>query len=133
MAKILIIDDEPGIRKLLSVILEQEGYTVNSACDGRDGLRKYRQDQADLVITDLIMPSSDGLEAIMALRRETPTLNIIAISGGGRVNADDYLEVAKKLGCRHTLAKPIDRREFIACVAECLAPADPAPTAKNTT
>jgi CheY-like chemotaxis protein len=73
-------DDEP-LRSVLRQILERTGHEVAEAADGRAAMEIQRQKGADLVITDIIMPEVDGIETIMVLRREFPSVKIIAISG----------------------------------------------------
>ena len=70
--------------------------------------RLHRRKPADLLVTDIIMPRQEGLETIMELRRDFPDLKIIAISGGGRGKAADYLEIAGRMGADMTIEKPID-------------------------
>jgi len=120
MARILIIDDEPQIRSMLKLMLEREGYEVVEAPDGVEGIKVYRQNPADLIITDLIMPNKDGIGMIIDLKKEFPDVNIIAMSGGGLNKPDGYLKGAKKLGAACTLTKPIDREEMLKAVREIL-------------
>ena len=120
MARILIIDDEPQIRSMLKLMLEREGYEVVEAPDGVAGIKVYRQNPADLIITDLIMPNKDGIGMIIDLKKEFPEVKIIAMSGGGLNKPDGYLKGAKKLGASCTLTKPIDREEILRVVAAIL-------------
>lgn len=120
MARILIIDDESQIRSMLRLMLERVGYEVIEAADGMDGIRQYRDNPADLIITDLIMPNKDGIGMIIELKKEFPKVKIIAMSGGGVNRPEGYLDGAKKLGATRTLTKPIDRDEMIDAVAETL-------------
>jgi CheY-like chemotaxis protein len=120
MERILIIDDEPQIRSMLTLMLEREGYEVVEAPDGADGIKIYRQNPADLIITDLIMPNKDGIGMIIDLKKEFPDVKIIAMSGGGLNKPDGYLKGAKKLGAACTLTKPIDREEMLKAVREIL-------------
>ena len=120
MARILIIDDEPQIRSMLKLMLEREGYEVVEAPDGVEGIKVYRQNPADLIITDLIMPNKDGIGMIIDLKKEFPDVNIIAMSGGGLNKPDGYLKGAKKLGAACTLTKPIDREEMLRAVKDIL-------------
>jgi YesN/AraC family two-component response regulator len=83
MANILIIDDDQQILNMLSQILKRAGYGVVEALDGKQGLKLYRENPTDLIITDIIMPEKEGLETIMELQRDFPDVKIIAISGGG--------------------------------------------------
>jgi DNA-binding response OmpR family regulator len=118
--RILIIDDDDRTRKLFRKILEREKYEVTEACDGKEGIKLFRNEPADLVITDIIMPEKEGIETIMDLRKEYPEVKIIAISGGGRVEAGSYLEVAKKIGAAQTLAKPFTPDELLEAITNVL-------------
>ena len=120
MALILIIDDEPQIRSMLKLMLERDGYEVAEAPDGIEGIRIYRQNPADLIITDLIMPNKDGIGVIIDLKKEFPNVKIIAMSGGGLNKPEGYLKGAKKLGAACTLTKPIDRDEMLRAIKEAL-------------
>ena len=120
MARILVIDDDDLIRKLVSKTLERAGYEVAASADGRDAARLYRREPADLIITDLFMPEKEGLEVIMELRRESPDVKIIAISGAGSLGPTGYLEVARMIGASRTLAKPFGEKELLAAVGELL-------------
>ena len=120
MALILIIDDEPQIRSMLKLMLERDGYEVAEAPDGIEGIRIYRQNPADLIITDLIMPNKDGIGVIIDLKKEFPNVKIIAMSGGGLNKPEGYLKGAKKLGAACTLTKPIDRHEMLRAIKNVL-------------
>jgi CheY-like chemotaxis protein len=112
MARMLIIDDDENFRELLRLMLEQAGYEVVDACNGREGLSRYRAAPTDVVIVDLFMPEQEGLETIQALRRECPTVKIIAVSGGDRTGTLDLLPIAARLGAQRTLRKPLRLREL---------------------
>ena len=96
MARILIIDDEDELRILLRQMLEHAGHEVTEAVNGTEGIELYERDTHELIITDIIMPEMEGVETMLALRRTDPELPIIAISGGGRLDATDFLTMAKK-------------------------------------
>ena len=113
---ILIIDDNEQIRVFLRKVLEGAGYLVTEAPDGQKGLRQFRQTPTALVITDLLMPDKDGLEVTMALHRESPTVKIIALTGGS--GQRDFLEVAKLLGAHRTMKKPVTITELLQAVQE---------------
>ena len=83
MARILVVDDEEGIRTLLRNILVREGHHVTTAADGVEALQVVDTQPVDLVITDLIMPEKEGVETISELRKRFPAVKIIAMSGGG--------------------------------------------------
>ncbi len=115
--RILVIDDDENIRRLLRTILELEGYQVIEASDGGMGLREFAKNPADLVITDLIMPGKEGIETIRELRQKSPDVRIIAISGGGRIGPESYLKMAEGVGALHTMKKPFELVELVEAVA----------------
>lgn len=121
MATILVIDDEEQIRKLLRAILAAEGHEVTLACGAEEANRIRRERSVDLVITDLFMPGTDGIEVIVALRREAPDLRVIAMSGGGSFGAHESLEMAEPLGAFATLRKPFVPEMVIEVVRRALA------------
>ncbi|MCD6296968.1 MAG: response regulator [Deltaproteobacteria bacterium] len=124
MALILIIDDDTEIREVLRQILERAGYEVMEASDGREGINLYRERQADLIITDIVMPKKDGLETITDLRVEFPGSKIIAISGGGRLDPKPYLELAEGFGADRLLTKPFGHEELLEAVQALLGRSD---------
>lgn len=114
MARILIIDDEELIRVLLRSTLEAAGYEVTEAANGRQGLELYRHRQADLVITDILMPELNGLDMLLELTREFLHAKVIAISGAG--GEKNVLDVAKLLGARQTFQKPLSMPKLLGAV-----------------
>ena len=121
MAHILLIDDDDDVRTMIRLTLVQFGHTVIEARNGREGLALFPHAAADLVITDIVMPEGEGLEVLMALRRHVPPVKVMAISGGGRVSAADYLHMAKAMGAAKVLAKPFSAEVLLAAVNELLA------------
>ena len=119
MERILIVDDDEQVRQVLRLMLEHEGYAVTEAQDGRAGLERWREEPADLLLTDILMPEQDGIETIREVRRGWPDAKIIAFTGGGK-SGMDYLTIARKLGAQLTLEKPLDRKTLIAAVQEVL-------------
>ncbi len=118
MSKILIIDDDVSIRKLLRAMLEKSNYEVVDAADGEEGINQFKQYLPDLVITDLIMPGKEGLETIKDLKNIDPNSKIIAISGGGTVDPDMYLKLAKSMGASHVFTKPVDSKLMLSTIAK---------------
>ena len=111
MPSVLVVDDQDQVRQLIRETLEQAGYEVEEARDGKEGLERYRMKVVDLVIMDILMPDQDGLEGIMVLRREFPDSRVIAMTGGSEVvGFGNVLDIAKMLGARRTLQKPWRRR-----------------------
>jgi CheY-like chemotaxis protein len=114
MPSVLIVDDEEAVRRLIRETLEQAGYHVYEASDGKEGLARYRQSPADLVIMDILMPDQDGLESILTLRREFPKARIVAITGGSdMIGILNFLDVARMLGARRTLQKPFEMKQLL--------------------
>ncbi|HUT22857.1 MAG TPA: response regulator [Sumerlaeia bacterium] len=121
MARILVVDDDDQVRAFIAQLLLRQGYQVVEASDGAQAIRLFREEPADLIITDLIMPEKEGIETIAELRRDYPHVKIIAMSGGGRVGPVSYLQLASKLGAKRTFAKPFDPIEMLRAVREMLA------------
>lgn len=122
MARILVVDDEDVIRRMLRIALELDGHEVLEASHGKEALRLQQASPAELVITDILMPEKDGLEVIMALRHESPGLKVIAMSGGGRFKQTEALEMAEPLGAVATLRKPFDLGVMLETVKRALSP-----------
>ena len=118
MTRILVIDDDAEIRQVLRRILERADYEILEAADGNQGMHLIRTEGIDLVITDIIMPDKEGIETIRELQRDFPHIKIIAISGGGRINARHILDAARRFGVTHTLAKPFGPNELLEAIAE---------------
>jgi CheY-like chemotaxis protein len=117
MAKILLVEDNLDLLKMLNEIIQQGGHEVVMAQDGRMAMNQAKNSHFDLLITDLIMPEKEGIETIMAFRKFYPQTKIIAMSGGGAGGAArDYLSIARSLGVSNTLAKPFSSAEFMAMV-----------------
>src|SRR5207245_1857053 len=102
------------MRLLIARVLRGAGHTVHEAAGGRDGIDLFRQVLPALVITDIVMPDMEGIEMIRELRREAPTIPILAISGSGQPL---YLRAATGLGATESLVKPFRRDELLAVVA----------------
>ena len=115
--KILLIDDDDLLRKMLHISMTKVGHSVIEARNGRDALEICRVEPPDLVVTDVVMPEKEGIETIGDLRRLYPTLPVIAISGGGRNSAADYLKIARHMGAVAVLQKPFSIEDLAALVA----------------
>jgi two-component system, chemotaxis family, chemotaxis protein CheY len=120
MARILIVDDDPVLRRALRDVLEAAGYDVTDAADGDAALRSYGERGADLVLVDLFMPKRDGLEVIQTLRAAIPRPLIVAMSGGGRIGQIEVLRAAAAFGAARTLRKPFEWRDLLATTRELL-------------
>lgn len=109
MKRILVIDDDSPVRTTICENLRDWGFIALEAANGVQGMTTIQQyGIPDIVITDIIMPEMDGLEVIKEIRKQKSGVKIIAISGGGRTEAEDFLESAKKAGADLTFSKPLD-------------------------
>ena len=120
MAKILVIDDNDLVRASTRTILETEGYVVEEASDGDGGIASAKSVLPDLILTDIVMPNKEGIEMIRDLRSRGYDGPIIAMSGGGRLDATEVLDLAGKLGADACIAKPFKRAELLAKIKACL-------------
>jgi CheY-like chemotaxis protein len=128
---ILVVDDEPELRDLMTRVLNRGGHRVTCAANGLEASRAVANQHFDVVVTDVIMPEKDGIQVINELRRKYPQVKIIAMSGGGHVSRDQYLKIAKGLGAHALLEKPFSNDELLATV-EALAPKTDAAAPKTS-
>jgi CheY-like chemotaxis protein len=118
---ILIIDDDAAVSRTLSLILTRAGYQVSVAIGGRKGLELLAKGGIDLVLTDIIMPELDGIEAIRRIRADHPSLRIIAMSGGGQIDKADFLHMAEALGADRVIEKPVRSERLLELVSTVMA------------
>ena len=121
MARILVVDDDDLVRQSLRAVLEPAGHEVIEAANGKEGVAFYKGMQADLVITNIVMPEMDGLEEIRQLEQTNPGLKIIVISGYDGDEAKGYFALAREYGAQRTFTKPFDVEQVKAAVVELLA------------
>ena len=117
MNRVLIIEDDESLRHAIQRTLVAVGYEVQEAADGKAGLNAYRRQPSDVVITDIVMPDTEGLETIRELCRHDAAVKIIAMSGGGLGGSTGYLTLARQLGARLVLTKPFSADELRNAVA----------------
>ena len=126
MHRILVVDDEPDVRDSIKFVLDRAGYTVRTVGSAMDAFIELARDPTDLVITDIIMPHINGVEAIESIRRQFPAVRIIAISGGGNfgiteyqptaITTTAYLAAAERAGAHLALTKPFDAIDLVQAV-----------------
>lgn len=119
---ILVVDDDPAIRKLIRLLLENAGYDVLEAENGQEAIKVLSSGETpmvvDLIITDLNMPKVDGFEAIASFQKEYPSIPVIVLTGIG----DREVETSfRRKGVSDYLMKPVDVRTLIASVADAIA------------
>ena len=121
MSNILVIEDEESMGEFMVTMLELEGYHVDLAPDGVEGMNLYKREHHDLVITDMIMPRKEGFEVCMELLKHHPAPEIIAMSAG----YPEYLNFVSALGVKYTFAKPFDIPDFLKSVSRALKESQP--------
>ena len=116
-AKILVIDDDTSLRRVLEYNLQEEGYEVQAASSGEEGLYLFRQSPPDLVITDMKMPGMDGLMVLKSIKEISPEALVIIITAFGTV---DVAVEAMKSGAYDYITKPFNRDELKLTVKKAL-------------
>ena len=111
---IVIIEDDPSLCETLTATLLGAGYDVSAAADGDLGMDLIRRNKPQIVLTDLYLPGNDGMEILKDLRKESPQIGVIAMSGGD--GTETLLKMATKLGARATLSKPFSIPELLRAV-----------------
>lgn len=114
------------MRSMLARALTRAGFVVLEASNGRDGRRIAAASPVDLLVTDIIMPGEEGIETILHLRKSQPGLRIIAMSGGGRLRKEGYLDLAAACGAHGVLGKPFDIATFLGMIEDVLRTPPPA-------
>lgn len=116
MAKILLVEDDDLVRDMLTQILERSQHTVISAANGEEATECLRTETPDIMVTDIIMPKKSGITLISEVRNRHPNLEIIAISGGGRLDPTGYLDLSESLGASVSFEKPIDNTALLMAI-----------------
>ena len=120
MASILVVDDNDALRSVIERALKAAGHDVVTVANGKSALALMPALGFDLLVTDIVMPDMEGLELIRLMRKSNPAVRIIAMSGGGRGTAEDYLALAKKFGAAATLEKPFNMEALTKTIEDVL-------------
>lgn len=113
MQRILIVEDDHAMNEYIGDILSQTGYEVCAAYNGITGLDAIRASAPNVVILDIFMPEKDGLEMLVELRRLSPDLPVLVISGRQHLLSGCSMSLAKQLGATDVLAKPFTPKELL--------------------
>jgi CheY-like chemotaxis protein len=113
---VLVVDDNPDMRDSTRHLLEKLGYQVETATDGAAALRTHRTRGVDVVLTDIFMAGTEGMETIALFKRDWPAVRVVAMSGGGSLAKQDYLEAAMQVGADATLQKPFTLQALVAAL-----------------
>lgn len=116
MAKILLVEDDDLVRDMLTQILERASHTVFCATNGEEATEFLKKDTPDIMVTDIIMPKKSGITLISEVKNRHPNLEIIAISGGGRLDPTGYLDLSESLGASVSFEKPIDNTALLMAI-----------------
>jgi len=127
---VLVVDDEPPVRRLVRRALEGAGYLVLEAADGEEALWLLDAQAVALVITDVLMPGQDGIEVVLDLRARPAPVPVVVMSGGGTgLDIETLVSSALAFGAAAALAKPFSVAELLAVVRDTLGEEPPAPAA----
>jgi CheY-like chemotaxis protein len=118
---ILVVEDDQTLGSLISRSLRKSGYHVGESTDGNKAITALEAARYDVVVTDIIMPDREGVETIIAIRARWPDIKIVAMSGGGRMDASMFLSLAENFGADALLKKPFKLQELLDVLAR-LAP-----------
>lgn len=121
MARILLVEDEDGVRKALKRALSMAGHDVSAASNGQEAVDENDFTAFDVLVTDLIMPEKEGLETMRAARVKNPDIKVVAMSGAtpsGDGSMSHYLVLAQRMGADRVLPKPFELEELTQAVAD---------------
>ena len=115
---VLVIEDEESIREYMCYILQKNGYHVDDAKNGTEGLEHFTRGKVDLVITDMVMPDKDGGEIMQTIRKVDPAVAVIAVSGA--MSFTELVAEAGRDGADEVIQKPFTENEFLKTIRRCL-------------
>lgn len=113
MIRIMVVDDDEAFRQTVCELLAEGDFEILSAESGTQLFTVLKKQSVDIVLTDIVMPDEDGLEIVRKIKKMNPAPKIVAMSGGGRIAATDYLEIARLMGVSATIRKPFKQQELV--------------------
>ena len=113
---ILVVDDDDMLRSYVKELLKLNNFIVSEAADGKAGLKEFKENTPDLVITDIIMPEMEGISFIRKLREFSEETPIIAMTGNVHGHMDEYLKISSQIGANEILRKPVKSEEFLEAI-----------------
>lgn len=119
---ILLVEDDDALRQILAHALRRSGFWVRTAADERSALEAFRAQPPAAVVTDLILPEGEGMNAIRAMHEAAPDVPIVVMSGGGFFASERLCEFAKTFGASAALSKPFRAADLIDCLSGLIAP-----------
>lgn len=116
MANILLVEDDDLVRDMLVQTLQRASHQVQSASDGEEATEILKRSSPDIMVTDIIMPKKSGITLISEVKNKHPEMEIIAISGGGRLDPTGYLDLSESIGATVSFEKPIDKSALLMAI-----------------
>lgn len=116
MAKILLVEDDDLVRDMLMQVLQRANHQVIFVANGEEATDYLKKEQPDIMVTDIIMPKKSGITLISEVKNRHPSMEIIAISGGGRLDPTGYLDLSETLGASVSFEKPIDNTALLMAI-----------------
>lgn len=116
MAKILLVEDDELVRDMLAQVLKKASHDVTVAADGEAAAKVLQEAHPDIMVTDIIMPKKSGITLISEVKNRHPDMEIIAISGGGRLDPIGYLDLSENLGASVSFEKPVDNTALLMAI-----------------
>jgi len=118
--KIIVMEDDEPIKHVIKEFLQMNDYEVHLPSSIADLIEHLEEINPDMLITDILMPDIDGIEVMLLCKQFKPDIYIIAISGGGRIDAEHYLRLATELGANAILRKPFTVNELLKSIEKVL-------------
>ena len=116
MAKILLVEDDDLVRDMLAQVLKRAAHEVTTAANGEEATSILKSLNPDIMVTDIIMPKKSGITLISEVKNQHPKMEIIAMSGGGRLDPTGYLDLSESLGATVSFEKPIDNAALLMAI-----------------
>jgi two-component system, response regulator, stage 0 sporulation protein F len=116
MATILLVEDDDLVRDMLAQMLQRASHKIITATNGEEAAECLKTTQPDIMITDIIMPKKSGITLISEVKNKHPDMEIIAISGGGRLDPTGYLDLSESIGATVSFEKPIDNLALLMAI-----------------
>jgi len=117
---ILVVDDDDMMREFVKELLKINNFTITEANNGKAGLKEFRENTPDLVLTDIIMPEMEGISFIRELREHNKEIPIIAMTGNVHGRMEEFLDISTQLGADEILRKPVKAQEFLDAIGRLL-------------
>lgn len=116
MTQILLVEDDELVCDMLAQVLTRASHEVHIATNGEEATKMLQTLQPDIMVTDIIMPKKSGITLISEVREKHPNMEIIAISGGGRLDPAGYLDLSESLGATVSFEKPVDNSALLMAI-----------------